>query len=161
LLGSRNLMLGPVLALPDAANGYQDVYIRRIADSFARVTGESLPLQAQPGRDAWFGNFALLSHRGDAAATLNYANAFALKLWEYDWEDFTGLPSEVTAPPDDRVSRAVAMTKVARDNFVRGYSGRRISATGRLFTIADGIIWRLLDADGTSFGVGAFFRSVR
>jgi hypothetical protein len=143
------------------ANGYQDAYIRRMADSFARVTGAALPLQAQPARDAWFGDFALLSHRGDAAATLNYGNEFALRLWEYGWEDFTALPSEVTAPPDDRVSRAVAMQKVASDNFVRGYSGRRISATGRLFTITDGIIWRLLDADGTSFGVGAFFKSVR
>jgi hypothetical protein len=153
--------IGPVLALPNAANGYQDAYIQRIADSFARVTGESLPLQAHPGRDAWFGDFALLTHRGDAAATLNYGNAFTLKLWEYGWEAFTTTPSAATAPARDHGPRDAMMAKVAHDNFVHGYSGRRISATGRLFVIDDVTIWRLLDADGTSFGVGAFFRSVR
>lgn len=53
------------------------------------------------------------------------------------------------------------MQKVARDNFVRGYSGRRISRKGRLFVIDDVTIWRLLDDNGHAFGVGAFFRTVR
>jgi hypothetical protein len=50
------------------------------------------------------------------------------------------------------------MAKVAQDNFVRGYRGRRISRKGRLFFIEDGIIWRLLDETGEAFGVGAWFR---
>ena len=52
------------------------------------------------------------------------------------------------------------MQKVAQDNFVRGYSGRRISRKGRLFFIEDGVIWRLLDEQGEAFGLGAWFKTV-
>lgn len=156
----RVMLTGPILDCPTDANDWQDVYIRRVADSFARVTGAPL-LQRVSGRDAWQGDFALLTHRGDPAATLNYANRFALDLWECGWADFIGQPSEITAPPQDRAERAVAMQKVAKDNFVRGYRGQRISRKGRLFTIEDGVIWRLLDESGEAFGVGAWFKPVR
>jgi hypothetical protein len=150
--------LGPILDCPAQANAWQDAYIQRVAASFLRVTGAPLLETGLSGQGAWQGDFALLTHRGDPQATLNYGNAFALGLWECGWEEFTGLPSAVTAPPEDRASRAAAMAKVAQDNFVRGYRGRRISRKGRLFFIEDGIIWRLLDETGESFGVGAWFR---
>ena len=154
--------LGPILARPDDANDYQDAYIQRVAASFARVTGAPLLLPSRtPGRDAWQGDYALLTHRGDADGTLNYANAFALNLWECGWDDFIGQPSAITAPPEDRPARAIAMQKVAQDNFVRGYSGRRISRKGRLFFIEDGVIWRLLDEQGEAFGLGAWFKTIR
>jgi len=155
------MRIGPILARPDEGNFYQDAYIKSVAASFLRVTGAPLMETGLSGQGAWQGDFALLTHRGDPDATLNYGNAFALRLWECDWQDFTGLPSAVTAPPEDRASRAAAMEKVAQDNFVRGYSGRRISRKGRLFFIEDGIIWRLLDETGEAFGVGAWFRTVR
>jgi len=155
------MRIGPILDRPTDANFYQDAYIKSVAASFLRVTGAPLMGTGFSGQGVWQGDFALLTHRGDPDATLNYGNAFALRLWECDWQDFTGLPSTVTAPPEDRASRAVAMEKVAQDNFVRGYSGRRISCKGRLFFIEDGIIWRLLDETGEAFGVGAWFRTVR
>ena len=153
------MSLGPVLARPAKANAYQDAYIKRVADSFARVTGAALPRSSGPG--VWRGEFALLTHRGDADATLNYGNAFALKLWEASWEEFTATPSAATAPPGDHGPRDAMMRKVARDNFVRGYTGRRISRKGRLFRIEDVTIWRLLDEKLEPFGVGAFFTTVR
>ena len=91
---------------------------------------------------------------------MNYGNAFALQLWEASWEEFTATPSAATAPPDNHGPRDAMMQKVAQDNFVRGYAGRRISRKGRLFVITDVTIWRLLD-EKQSFGVGAFFRTVR
>jgi hypothetical protein len=153
--------IGPILDRPAQANAWQDDYIKRVAGSFMRVTGAPLLQSQTPGQGAWLGDFALLTHRGDDDGTLNYGNQFALNLWECGWEDFIGLPSAVTAPPEDRPSRAVAMQKVAQDNFVRGYSGRRISRKGRLFIIEDGIIWRLLDETGEAFGIGAWFKTVR
>jgi MEKHLA domain len=158
-MGNSAMPLGPVLDCPASANDWQDAYIRRVAASFARVTGAPLVEGALNGARAWFGDFALLTHRGDDKDTMNYGNAFALALWECGWDDFTGVPSEVTAPPEDRAERAIAMQKVVTDNFVRGYRGRRISRKGRLFTIEDGVIWRLMDETGEAFGVGAFFRS--
>ena len=53
------------------------------------------------------------------------------------------------------------MQRVMQNSFVTGYSGHRVSRTGRLFLIQDVTIWRLLDESGTSFGVGAFFRQYR
>ena len=153
------MVLGPILDRPGEDNDYQDIYIRRVAASFARVTGGRLPLDPiAPGRSAWLGDFALLTHRGDKLASLNYANRFALNLWECDWQDFAGMPSALTAPRQDRGPRDDLMQRVARDNFVSDYGGRRISAKGRLFEIRGATVWRLLEEDGTSFGVGAFFR---
>lgn len=159
------MTIGPVLAQPDDANAFQDVFVRRVVASYARVTGGDLIAEAgldpnMPGRSAWLGNFALLTHRGDAEAILNYGNAFALKLWECDWQSFTSTPSDKTAPAEDRALRSEAMEKVASSGFVKGYSGRRISLTGRLFLIKNVTIWQLLDGQGISFGVAAFFRDI-
>ncbi|HWC64183.1 MAG TPA: MEKHLA domain-containing protein, partial [Rhizomicrobium sp.] len=97
------MSLGPALSLPGENNDYHAGFIARVADSFHHVTGRSLVRDAglDPralGRSAWFGDFALLTHRGDAGAVLNYGNRFALKLWEMDWNSFTATPSGDTAP---------------------------------------------------------------
>jgi hypothetical protein len=158
--------IGPVLAMPDAANGFQNDFIARAARSFAYVTGRDLFAEAgldpaAPGEAAWAGNFALLTHRGDADAMLNYGNRFALDLWECDWEQFIRTPSRATAPADDVEERSAMMAKVARTGFVSGYEGRRISRSGRLFLIRNVTVWQLREPSGDSFGVAAFFRDFR
>lgn len=105
--------------------------------------------------------FCLLCHRGDDAATLNYGNARVLNLWDCDWDRLVTMSSAATAPPDDRAERDLLMQAVARDDFVRGYSGRRLSTSGQLFMIEDVTVWRLLDRSGDSFGVAAFFKKHR
>ena len=152
--------IGPTLGAPSQANDYHGDFAARVVASFARAIGAAMDTGgAASGRDIYFGDFALLTHKGDAETTLNYGNALALRLWDCDWDFFTALPSARTAPPDVGAGRDQMMQRVARDNFVSGYSGRRISATGRLFLIHDVTIWRLLDETGNSFGVGAWFRS--
>jgi hypothetical protein len=158
--------IGPKLTLPDEDNDYQDTFVTRVVESFERVTGRDLARETgldrtQLGHGAWFGDFALLTHRGDERATLNYGNGFALRLWDCDWDALVSSPSAATAPEGEHESREYLLEKVGRDNFVSGYSGRRISFKGRLFLIQDVTVWRLLDAAGTSFGVGAFFRQYR
>jgi hypothetical protein len=160
------MSIGPSLSPPDAANAWQGAFVARVADSFARVTGRSLYQEAgfdpaAPGLAAWTGPFALLCHRGDAEATLNYGNQFVLHLWECGWGDLVTMPSAATAPPEDVAEREALMERVAREGFAAGYSGRRISRSGRLFRIENARVWRLLDASGENFGVGAFFRDFR
>jgi hypothetical protein len=157
---------GPVLAMPAAANGYQGDFVMRVARSFAHVTGRDLFTEAgldaaAPGQSAWDGQFALLTHRGDAEATLNYGNRFALRLWELDWDRFIRTPSSATAPADDVQERTQMMDQVVRNGFVSGYEGRRISRSGRLFLIRNVTVWRLAETSGDSFGVAAFFRDYR
>jgi len=153
--------IGPFLTPPGENNDWHSAFLARVAASFARVTGGNLGLDIHApdlGRKIYSADFALLTHRGDGQATLNYGNGLALRLWECDWEGFTAMPSRATAPGDASTARDELMAKVARDNFVTGYSGKRISARGRLFLIRNVTVWRLLDEAGASFGVGAFFR---
>ena len=157
-------MIGPHLAVPGPANDWQGNHVARLAESFARVTGRDLIAEmgldpARLGQSAWEGDFALLSHRGDAQAMLNYANRFALGLWEMDWAALIATPSQATAPDGDVAERAGMMAAVARDGYVSNYAGRRISATGRLFAIENVTIWRLLDANGEPFAAAATFKT--
>jgi hypothetical protein len=155
-----------ILNPPAPDNAYQADHVARLAAAFARVSGDDLYAEtgidpAAPGPSAWHGNFALLSHRGDDQAVLNYGNALVLALWECDWDQLTTMPSARTAPAEDVSERGAMMERVAREGFVRGYRGRRVSRGGRLFMIEDGIVWRLADSAGMDFGVAAFFPSYR
>lgn len=149
-------------ARPAPANDWQNAHIARVVEAFARVTGGDLIAEAglDPavlGKSVWNGDFALLTH--DVDAILTYGNRFALDLWEMDWETLVRTPSRETAPADDRTARAATMAAVAREGFIRGYTGRRISRTGKLFLIQDATVFTLLDSRGAVFGTGAFFRS--
>jgi hypothetical protein len=159
-------MIGPHLGLPGPDNDWQTGHVARLAETFARATGRDLVAEmaldpSRLGQSAWEGNFALLSHRGDANTTLNYANRFALDLWECDWATLTAMSSEATAPNGDIAERAAMMAIVARQGHVSGYNGRRISAKGRLFVIENTTIWKLLDASGEQFGAAAAFKSFK
>jgi MEKHLA domain len=159
----KAVMLGPQLDIPDPENDWHTGHVAGLLNAFARVTGRDLAAEmkldpARLGQSAWEGDFALLSHRGDRQAMLNYGNRFALELWECDWAAFTALPSAATAPRDDVPERAAMMAAAASHGFVSNYSGRRVSAKGKLFRIENGTIWRLVDANGEPFGMAATFR---
>lgn len=86
-----------------------------------------------------------------------YANRAAQVLWERSWDDFIGWPSRLTAPPAERAQRAVALASGA---MVRGYSGVRVSASGRRFRICDATVWTVSDEFGEIRGQAATFSRV-
>jgi hypothetical protein len=148
---------------PSPANSYQTAFVAGLVASFARATGGNLMAEAgldpaRLGQSAWEGRFALLTH--DLSAILNYANRFTLDLWEMDWETMRRTPSRLTAPEEDRAERGHLMAAVARDGFVRNYTGRRVSRSGKLFLIQRATVWTMTDENGAAFGTGAFFHSV-
>ena len=158
-------MTGPQLDLPGPGNDWQGGHVARLAEAFDRATGRGLAAEmgldaslsgGRLGQSVWEGHFALLSHRGDGDATLNYGNALALKLWECEWREFTAMPSHDTAPPVERSGRDALMAEVSAKGFIDGYSGERVSRSGRRFLIADAVVWRLRDEADTPFGVAAF-----
>ena len=157
-------MSGPLLDPPGDGNGWHAAHIARALASLKRVAGLDLMAAekldpAALGHGVWNGDFALLTHRGDAEATLNYANRCALELWEMEWEQLA-MPSRFTAPQEDRALRDDFMRQVVTRGFVANYRGRRVSRRGRLFEIRDAIVWCLIDEDRASFGVGAYFKEV-
>ena len=73
----------------------------------------------------------VLAHDGgdpglDPGPRLIYANRAALRLWRRCWSDMVGMPSRLTAEPDQRSSRSQALTQALRSGGIRGYAGFRI-----------------------------------
>jgi hypothetical protein len=127
-----------------------------IVESFARVTGGSLiPDAVEPGEALWFHSSAIVAHGTQGDPLFFYGNRAALSLFELPAAEFIGMPSRLSAGPEDRAQRAMLMERVTRDNFVRDYSGVRVSASGRRFRIEDAVVWNLIDADGAPRGQAA------
>ena len=120
-----------------------------IAASCWALTGIDL------GADPYLTDRAVLCHRLGDDPLFVYANEFAQRLWERPWHTMIGLPSRLTAPPDHRSSRSGALSG---NDVVTGYSGERISATGRRFVIHDATVWPVRDDDARLVGQAATFQ---
>lgn len=101
--------------------------------------------------------FVVVSHGTEADPLLNYGNRVALALWEMTPAQLLETPSRLTAEPMLREARADFLARAARDGFVRGYEGVRISAKGRRFHISDATIWNVTDVEGNPAGQAATF----
>lgn len=132
-----------------ARNDGLRVWQHRIALSYQRVIGE--PLAADPA-ELYVHPWVLLCHGTQADPLFVYANLTAQRLWERTLAEFLGWPSRLTAPEEERSQRAAAL---ASGQVVRGYSGVRVSATGRRFRILDAVIWPVVDDSEAVVGQAA------
>lgn len=129
-----------------------------IAESFRTVTGGSLvPADGDPAEALWTLPAVVVAHGTEADPLFFYGNRAALTLFELPAAGFVGMPSRLSAEPGDRPRRAVLMERVTRDNFVRDYSGVRVSASGRRFRIEGAAVWNLIDPTGALCGQAAVF----
>lgn len=94
---------------------------------------------------------------GDPGPRLIYANASALRLWRRPWSQQVGLPSRLTAEPQERASRAQMLHNARAQHALSGYSGIRIDSHGRRFQIRNARLWTLRDASGSPCGQAAAF----
>lgn len=94
----------------------------------------------------------VLCHDTSVDPVFVYANRAAQRLWRRTWLEFMGLPSRLSAPPQERAARSRAL---AGGEVVRGYGGVRVTADGQLFTIAEATVWPVtVSVDGTRIRVG-------
>jgi len=129
-----------------------------LTGSYARLLGAPLvPAGATPEWLYAEAPFVVLAHNTDSDPLFVYANRAAQSCFEYDWSEFAGLPSRLSAEAPNREERTAILEKVSRHGFVRDYSGVRISKSGRRFLIEDGIVWQLIDEAGVSHGQAATF----
>ena len=138
-----------------------------IVASHKRLTGRDLvppPATSAPGavaaqaRALYESPLVVLSQGIESDPVLNYGNAAALALWEMPWNAFTRMPSRLTAEPLERPERDRQLAAAAAAGFVDGYSGVRVSASGRRFRIAGATIWNLLDEQGWRRGQAVVFQ---
>jgi hypothetical protein len=133
-------------------------FFNLITGSYARAVGNALVTPEQGS--AWLYNdapFVLLAHNTDPDPRFVYANKAAQVCFEYSWDEFTGLPSRLSAEMPNRAERQQLLDAVTRNGFMSGYRGIRITKSGRRFQMEDGIVWQLIDHDGTSRGQAATF----
>jgi MEKHLA domain len=132
-----------------------------LAGSYKKWTGRDLlPGDFSPEELAagiFDASFVVVSHGTQADPVLNYGNRVALELWEMPWAQFTRTPSRLTAEAAKREARAKVMDVVTRQGFFDGYSGIRVSKTGRRFAISRATIWNLISETGQLQGQAATF----
>lgn len=132
-----------------------------LCHSFQHWTGEALiDIVDNPillSEKLFFAPFVVVSHGMEADPIFNYGNQMALKLWQMDWQDFTNLPSRLSAEPIEQSEREVMLKQSLEQGLINNYRGIRISSSGERFLIEDGIIWTLLDAQNKHYGQAAMF----
>ncbi|WP_309732510.1 MEKHLA domain-containing protein [Chamaesiphon sp. OTE_75_metabat_556] len=157
-------MLDAHVAPPLVSNDYDREHISIVLENLHRWTGRDLIQDygfslATMGAQVFDADFYLLSHNIDPDPILNYGNRRVLELWEISWAELTRMHSRETAKSSDRDSRSAVMQQVAAQNYVSGYSGVRVSKTGREFRILDVTIWNLFTRDGHPYGQAAWFKT--
>jgi PAS domain-containing protein len=131
-----------------------------LAGSYHRLIGQSLVPYGMTGSQAaqWLYTevpFAILAHNTAAEPIFIYGNKAAQRLFEYDWEELTRLPSRLSAEAPDRAERAQFLELVKRDGFIQGYRGIRVTKSGRRFRVENATVWQLIDSQGVWHGQAA------
>jgi hypothetical protein len=136
-------------------------HIERLLQSYLRWTGRKLiPPASSPHESAkalFEQAFVVLSHGTQVDPILNYGNKAALDLWELTWEEFTKMPSRLTAEPINRKDRDCLLEQVRKNGFIDTYSGVRITGSGRRFLIERGTVWNIMDEKNRYVGQAAMF----
>lgn len=153
------------LPSPDASNQYCREHVSILLSNLKRWAGFDLAQEynisdEELGKGIFKATFCLLSSDLSADPVLNYGNQTALDLWEMTWDELTSTLSRDTAQPDRQSDRDELMRKVNEKNFVSGYSGMRVSKSGREFMIKNVTIWNLFDDNGKTYGRAAWFKDI-
>ena len=134
-----------------------------LAHSFAHRLGRPL-LPAATGLDAaayaarlYHAPVVLLAHTAATDPVFCYANRAAQTLFGYGWEEFTTLPSRLSAAPTSRQERETLLMRAKENGFIDNYAGVRIAKDGRRFRIENVILWNVIDTAGADLGQAAIF----
>jgi len=136
-----------------------------ILDSYRRLLGRELIDRSGDAADDARRLFALpkavLAHDTGRPAILDWVNAAAAAAFDAAPEALLGRPSASTAPADAAPERETLFVRLRERGFVEGYSGVRVSLTGRRFVIADVTVFELRDRDGRTAGHAAIIGATR
>ncbi|OWW04853.1 MEKHLA domain-containing protein [Rhizobium sp. R72] len=134
------------------------VFFQLLTGSFQRIVGKTL---VEPGEGpGWLYREAsciVLAHNMDPDPRFIYANVAAQTRFEYTWEEFTKLPSRLSAEAPDRKERQLLLDAVERRGYIADYRGLRVTKSGKHFWIENGIVWQLTDERGRTRGQAAVF----
>ena len=143
---------------PSLNNNFLAEHAKKLVDSFLFVTGKPL-IDIAANRNIYQAlyeaPFCLVSHNTDSDPIFNYANKAAQAAFEMRWDDFTRLPSRLSAEAITQEEREILLARVTKNGFIDNYQGVRISSTGKRFFIEDAIVWNIKDEHGRYHGQAA------
>lgn len=136
---------------------------RLMAANFRRLIGR--PLSAADGASTpealaeylYHAPFVLLAHTNELDPVFCYANLRGQELFGYGWDEFTRLPSRLSAEPVSQEKRRRLLDEVRSKGFVENVKGIRIARDGRRFRIENVVVWDVLDDHGNFVGQAAMF----
>ncbi len=128
------------------------------------LAGESGRAPRLRAQELFAASEVVLAHDGadpslDPGPRLIYANRAGLRLWRRPWDAMVGMPSRLTAEPQERSARSEALALARRSGGIRSYSGVRIDSQGRRFRLQGARIWSLIAPDGRRCGQAAAFEN--
>ncbi|MDQ0559813.1 hypothetical protein QO004_001595 [Rhizobium mesoamericanum] len=133
-------------------------FFKLLTGSFQRLVGKAL---VQPGQGpGWLYREApavVLVHNTDPDPRFIYANISAQARFEYTWDEFTKLPSRLSAEAPNRKERQLLLDAVERRGYIADCRALRVTKSGKRFWMENGIVWQLLDERGRSQGQAATF----
>jgi PAS domain-containing protein len=136
-----------------------------ILDSFRRLLGrELIGRTGDAGEDArrlFELPLGVLAHDTATTPLLDWANRAAAAAFDATPEELLGRPSAATAPADASADRERLFETLRRHGFVTGYTGMRITTTGRRFLIEDVTVLELRDGRGNPAGHAAIIGKTR
>lgn len=151
---------------PSPDNNFLDFHAEILCHSYQKLLGNTLITASGPPNPAiaealFNAPFAVVSHDTAADPVFNYANLKALDLFGFTWEEFTALPSRLSAESALQEDREVMLAEVNQNGYICHYSGVRISKTGRRFLINNAVVWNLYDHNQVYYGQAACFTDWR
>jgi hypothetical protein len=144
---------------PNPRNNFLAAQAEELISSFLRITGKSLIDATGNGshiyQALYDAPFCVMSHNTDDDPIFNYANKAAQAAFEMNWNEFTLLPSRLSAEASTQEERERLLARVTQYNFIDDYKGVRISSTGKRFLIEEAIVWNIKDENERYYGQAA------
>ena len=139
------------------------LHSKRILVSYERVTGLQL-FDAEYSDEyrsylLYHAPYVVVSHDIQQDPVFNYANLTAQQLWNLSWQEFTALPSRLSAEAERAEDRQRLLDEAAKKGYIDNYEGIRISSDGKRFKIEKVLLWNLPDETDKKIGQVALFRN--
>ena len=146
---------------PSETNHFLGDHVVLLSNSYRNLLGEELISKNHTydtlAKALFFAPFVVVSHNTAADPVFNYANLKALELFGFSWEEFTQLPSKLSAEPIHQLERNKLLAEVSQNGYLASYQGIRITKAGARFLIKNAVVWNLVDDNGNYAGQAAKF----
>ena len=131
-----------------------------LTQSFKTLLGKELTSECSLEKMAeklYNADYVLLSHDGAEDPCFNYANKKAQELFEFNWFEFKGMPSRLSAEADLREERERMLKVATEQGYFTDYKGVRIAKSGKRFHIDKCTVFNLINKEREKIGQAATF----